>query len=522
MIRFTFYSSYNQHNMAIEELCQVHYLMSSVNPPYSSFSIGVPNWLFEEIITLSVLSGKDNSILECFRPRGKIVCVGESLTSELQIIQDFSNMRGKARLPLLLLTPSSLSDNICDQVVTLDSELVIKQVYSLLNSYFLIFIFNSSEKGIFRVLGAIMASIDYSGTIPIFIDTSNVSQPGQKSIFGNCYFNLDISNEKGKSKFKILLECLISTLSSTTGIGASFSDLIRVFGKSKSLFYGISSSNELDIALKDSIDQAGEQLILALPEEIEYLETILVVINSEKSLSLQTMNNTSLKVINTFGKDFEVHFSSSTDADIKGYNIVIILTDLNSVEHVFPLSSSTDIFTPRNIPKRTFLDGEEKLSKNDDPSEISDEDERFNILSKIFSKSEIYIFDDGGLPLFASHRPAGQEVCLYTGLFSAIQSMSSDLIGHTPDHLTAGDKRCVFISKSGPGNSQLRGVAICSEGFEQHARNDLKISMDLVKKFIEHGEPEYAINDKMQGFLVQGFNSGTLGSIFQNSSFHAS
>ncbi|MFX0084565.1 MAG: hypothetical protein ACFFAU_02745 [Candidatus Hodarchaeota archaeon] len=471
---------------------------------------------------MSVLSGKDSSILECFRPRGKIVCVGESLSSELQIIQDFINIRGKARLPLLLLTPSSLSDNICDQVVKLDSELVIKQVYSLLNSYFLIFIFNSSEEGIFRVLGTIMASIDYSGTIPIFIDTSRVSQSGQKSIFGKCYFNLDISDERGKLKFKILLDCLISSLSSTTGIGASFSDLIRVFGKSKSLFYGISSSNELDIALKDSIDQVGEKLILALPEEIEHLETILVVINSESSLSLQIMNNTSLEMINTFGKDFEVYFSSSIDANIKGYNIVIILTDLNPIENVFSFSSSTDTFTTRNIAKRTSLNDAKKLPQNSDPSEISDEDERFDILSKIFSNSEIYIFDDGGLPLFASHRPAGQEVCLYTGLFSAIQSMSSDLIGHTPDHLTAGNKRCVFISKPGPGNSQLRGVAICSEGFEQHARNDLKISMNLVKNFMEHGEPEYAINDKMQGFLVQGFNSGTLGSIFQNSSFHAS
>ena len=53
---------------------------------------------------MSVLSGKDSSILECFRPRGKIVCVGESLSSELQIIQDFINVKGKARLPLLLLT----------------------------------------------------------------------------------------------------------------------------------------------------------------------------------------------------------------------------------------------------------------------------------------------------------------------------------------------------------------------------------------------------------------------------------
>jgi hypothetical protein len=100
--------------------------------------------------------------------------------------------------------------------------------------------------------------------------------------------------------------------------------------------------------------------------------------------------------------------------------------------------------------------------------------------------------------------------------------MSSDLIGHTPDHLSAGNKRCVFVSESGPGNSQIRGVAICSEGFEQQARSDLDISMNLVKDFMEHGEPEYAINDKLQGLLVEGFNSGTLGNIIQECNFHAS
>ena len=133
---------------------------------------------------MNVLSEKNNSILECLRPRGKIVCIGENLSTELQIIQDCINKKGQSRPPLLLLTPSALGDNVCDQVVTLDSETVFKQINSLLNSYFLIFIFNSSEEKIVRILGAIMASIDYSGSIPIFIDTGDGLQQNQRALFG--------------------------------------------------------------------------------------------------------------------------------------------------------------------------------------------------------------------------------------------------------------------------------------------------------------------------------------------------
>lgn len=471
---------------------------------------------------MSILSEKNNSILECLRPRGKIVCIGENLSTELQIIQDCINKKGKSRPPLLLLTPSALGDNVCDQVVTLDSEIVFKQIKSLLNSYFLIFIFNSSEEKIVRILGAIMASIDYSGSIPIFIDTGNGLQQNQRSLFGKCYFNLDCSIESGKQKFEVLLNCIISSLSPSTGLETSFTDLIRVFGKTQSLFYGISSSIDLDLALKGVIDQIGKILVLALPEEIEILEAILVFINSGSPLSLQTMNEISLKLTNTFGKDFEVHFSSSTDTNLKGYDIAIILSDVNHVEEIYPISPSADLISPSITSNGSFKNSEKKIVSKNDSTEEYTEDDRFYILGKIFSTSEIYIFDDGGLPLFASHRPAGQEVCLYTGLFSAIQSMSSDLIGHTPDHLSAGNKRCVFVSESGPGNSQIRGVAICSEGFEPQARNDLDISMSLVKDFMEHGEPEYAINDKLQGLLVEGFNSGTLGNIIQERNFHAS
>lgn len=471
---------------------------------------------------MSVLSSKNNEILECFRPRGKIVCVGESLLNELQIIQNYQIKNAKSRLPLLLLTPSTLGDNFCDQVVTFNSEAVLKQVHSLLNSYFLIFIFNSNEEGILRILGIVMASINYSGSIPIFIDTGNGFNSNQKSLFGKNYFQIDCSNNNGREEFLIFLEFFTSSLNASIGLGVSFSDLIRIFGNSRNLYFGISSSNDLNAALTESIDQIGEKLVLAMPEEIEVLDAILVFVTSGTSLSLQKMNDISLELTKTFGQDFEVYFSSSKNVEAEGEKIVVILTDVNPIQDIFPLNSSSELSSLDIVKSESLENIETNKILNSEDSEVSDEDERFNILGKIFLNSEIYIFDDGGLPLFASHRPAGKEVCLYTGLFSAIQSMSSDLIGHTPDHLTAGNKQCVFISKSGPHNSQVRGVAIYSEGFEHKARNDLDISMNLVKECMRLGDPEYAINDKIQGVLVQGYNSGTLGNLVQELNFQAS
>jgi hypothetical protein len=68
----------------------------------------------------------------------------------------------------------------------------------------------------------------------------------------------------------------------------------------------------------------------------------------------------------------------------------------------------------------------------------------------------------------------------------------------------------------------LRGVAIFNAGFEQSARNDLVASMNLVKGLLEKGEPEYAINDKIQGLLVNGFQNGSINSILKSDNFHAS
>ena len=463
-----------------------------------------------------------NSILEYFRPRGKIVYIGEDLTVELEIINDYLATKNEDRLPQLFLTTNrEHKTDICDQVVIFDSETMMPQIYRLLNSYFLIFIFNSSEKGIFKILGAILASIEFSGSIPLFIDTGTSLSQSQKEFFGECYFNFDCSLEEDKWKFLVFLDSIISGLTSSTGLGVSFSNLIRIFGNSKCMYYGISSSADLTNAIGESIDQIGEKLVMELPEKLELLQVIFLSINSGDALNLKSLNETSKQIAKTFGKEIEIVFSNPIDSQVSGYKIVLILTDSHPIDSIMYNPSSTDLLNsiiPQLASCETSNEG-----TSADPLFFSEtsEEERFKVLNRIFSDSEIYIFDDGGLPLFASHRPAGQEVCLYTGLFSAIQSMSSDLIGHTPDHLTAGDKQCVFISQLGPHNSQLRGVAIFNAGFEQSARNDLAASMKLVKGLLEKGEPEYAINDKIQGLLVNGFQNGSIDSILK-SGFHAS
>ena len=460
-------------------------------------------------------------MMDYFRPKGKIICIGDNLNSELELINTILEADDTKRLPVLLLSSTNQQSDYVDQAVIFDPDITLPLVHNLLNSHFLFFIFNSSEQGILRILGTILASIEYRGSIPIFIDTGSGFSLDKRNFLGECYFHFDISNDHASKQFQIFLEGMISALASTSGVGISFSNLLQIFGKSSCLFYGISFSNSLDEVLDSIVDQIGESLVSALPETLEQLEVIFVSVISKYSLNLQTMNKITKKFTNTFGQEIEIHFSNSCEKELEGYEAFAILTDNHPVQEIISL------ITP--IPNSIFDDSEESstdtnlLTHHQNKTEDEDdEDMKFKILGKIFSETEVYIFDDGGLPLFASHRPAGQEVCLYTGLFSAIQSMSSDLIGHSPDHLTAGDKRCMFITQRGPDNVQLRGVAICAEGLEDKARKDLKVSLDLVQSFIIQGEPEYVINDKLQGILVSSYQNGELGNIFSTVKYQAS
>ncbi|MHA2345402.1 MAG: hypothetical protein ACXACP_01655 [Candidatus Hodarchaeales archaeon] len=461
------------------------------------------------------------SMMDYFRPRGKIICIGDTLKTELTIITKISESNTEYRVPILLLSSSEESSELVDQVVVFESNKTISQVHNLLNSYFLFFIFNSSEYGILGILGSILASIEYRGSIPIFIDTGPGISLDQRKLLGECYFNFPIIKEESKEQLSIFIETLVSVLTPTSSIGVSFSDLIQIFGNSKNVFHGISSSLDLESVMDEIINQIGENLVNTLPETLEELDTIFIIVISGNPLSLHSMNKITTKFSNTFGEEFTIHFSNSIDNKFEGYKTLAVLTDINLIQEIIPSTASfpefnfdKDAIDPANELTFSF---QERNSDTD-----NDEDFRFRILGQIFSESEVYIFDDGGLPLFSSHKPAGQEVCLYTGLFSAIQSMSSDLIGHSPDHLTAGDKRCVFITKKGPNEVQLRGVAICGEGSEDIARNDLKVSIDLVQGYMQQGEPDYAINDRIQGVLVQSYQKGELSNGLSITNYQAS
>jgi hypothetical protein len=457
--------------------------------------------------------------MEYFRPRGKIVCIGDNIKPELEIIQDILSTNNDNRLPVLLLSSNQSFNELADQVVIFDSDTTISQVHNLLNASFLFFIFNSNDQGIFSILGSILASIEYRGSIPIFIDTGYGLASKQRRMLGECYFHFDLEDKTSYDNFLIYLTSMLSVLSPTSGLGVSFSDLIQIFGKSKCLFYGMAFSQDLDELLDALVDQIGAKLVNALPEVIEDLEVILISVISGEALSLHQMNTITNKLINTFGKEFTIHFSNAVEEDLVGFKTLALVTDVHPIQEIIPSNTS---FSFANLENQ-FSNSELSFTfKKDESTKENEEDVRFQILGKIFSESEVYIFDDGGLPLFASHRPAGQEVCLYTGLFSAIQSMSSDLIGHSPDHLTAGDKECFFVTQKGPNNIQLRGVAICGEGNEETARNDLKVTMDLVHSFMSQGEPEYAINDKIQSILVRSYQKGELTNGFAMARYQAS
>ncbi|MHA1542847.1 MAG: hypothetical protein ACTSQH_07710, partial [Candidatus Hodarchaeales archaeon] len=244
------------------------------------------------------------SMMDYFRPKGKIICIGDNLNSELELINTILEADDTKRLPVLLLSSTNQQSDYVDQAVIFDPDITLPLVHNLLNSHFLFFIFNSSEQGILRILGTILASIEYRGSIPIFIDTGSgfsLDIPifidtgsgfslDKRNFLGGCYFHFDISNDHASKQFQIFLEGMISALASTSGVGISFSNLLQIFGKSSCLFYGISFSNSLDEVLDSIVDQIGESLVSALPETLEQLEVIFVSVISKYSLNLQTMN----------------------------------------------------------------------------------------------------------------------------------------------------------------------------------------------------------------------------------------
>jgi hypothetical protein len=461
----------------------------------------------------------DNALLGYFRPRGKIVCIGD-IPSALDIIREYLTVKEEARLPLLHLTPHPVSNDLCDQIIVFNSDAVLSQIHNLLNSYFLLFIFDSSDTKTLPILLGVLDSIQGNGAIPLLIDIGKGFTTEYRKQIPGSYFHLDLTQDQTRWEFLVLLDSIISVFHSPKGLGVTFSDLIQIFGNTCKLFYGFSSSPDLEACTMNAIDKIGQMLAISHPEDLERLEALFITIHSQAPLNLKEMDGIITRLSTTFGKELENHLSNVVGSCFPDYTIALMLTDSHPIETVIPpLLQEVDSLITSLDPLQSV---DVVDASHSDKEELSDEDVRYKVLGQIFTDSEVYIFEDGGLPLFASHRPAGQEVCLYTGLFSAIQSMSSDLIGHTPDHMTAGDKQCVFTSQAGPDNAQLRGVAIYAEGNEHNARNDLEFTMNLVKTLLRQGEPAYAVNDLVQQVLIQGFKNGSINNLLQKDNFHAS
>ncbi|MHA1236763.1 MAG: hypothetical protein ACTSQ9_03770 [Candidatus Hodarchaeales archaeon] len=140
-------------------------------------------------------------MMDYFRPKGKIVCIGDDLNTELELINTILEADDTKRLPVLLLSLTNQSSEHVDQAVTFNPDITLPLIHNLLNSHFLFFVFNSSEQGILRILGTILASIEYRGSIPIFIDTGTGLSRDKKNFLGECYFHFDLSNSRTSKQF---------------------------------------------------------------------------------------------------------------------------------------------------------------------------------------------------------------------------------------------------------------------------------------------------------------------------------
>ena len=134
-------------------------------------------------------------MMDYFRPKGKIVCIGNNLNPELIQINSILESDETRRLPVLLLSSKDQRSEYVDQTVVFDSEITLPLVHNLLNSHFLFFIFNSNEAGILRILGTILASIEYRGSIPIFIDTGSGLTLDQRKFLGETYFHFNFTQQ---------------------------------------------------------------------------------------------------------------------------------------------------------------------------------------------------------------------------------------------------------------------------------------------------------------------------------------
>ena len=84
--------------------------------------------------------------MDYFRPKGKIICIGDNLNPELELINAVLEADDANRLPVLLLSSTAQKSEYVDQAVIFDPDITLPLVHNLLNSHFLFFVFNSTTR----------------------------------------------------------------------------------------------------------------------------------------------------------------------------------------------------------------------------------------------------------------------------------------------------------------------------------------------------------------------------------------
>ncbi|MHA1449008.1 MAG: hypothetical protein ACTSP4_06255 [Candidatus Hodarchaeales archaeon] len=128
-------------------------------------------------------------------------------------------------------------------------------------------------------------------------------------------------------------------------------------------------------------------------------------------------------------------------------------------------------------------------------------------------ESSLCLFNDGGLLLayvpgntdkkMNSSAPVETEPLILSGLLSAIQKMSGNLIGSELDTIKAGDKTCIFKKLTTDSGVVLNGVAIYDSKKEEEMEvfQRLKVLLALVDSLYQSSVSETCIKDRVDRIL---------------------
>lgn len=436
-----------------------------------------------------------------FKPKGKWICIGDVVV-ELQLIYNYFLKIPANRLPILYISTDGSTSVTGDQTVDLDSvNLSTDTIIHLLKAENLFIIFNSSDEKALNFLIKLGEIDNLKSVNMIFINTNEeLNSSLQEKISSVNFFSVNSLAHKGKLELLTLIDSFSTAVTEnydkSSILQPDYNVFRNIFNRSKFQLYALSSALNLEDGIEEVISRITNQLINTSSEDLSKIESIYLTISASENISRKQKEHIITKMTKNFGLDLKIYFSISLEPQIEqNYYILLVLTDYNAISYSSCENNDEPGFE-EVITQSLIMENSEELEFQ---NEIPHDELSAVSLDHLFNDLEYFVFNDGGLPLFTSHNlDTNPDACLYTGLFMAIQSMSSDIIGQGPDHLVAGNKKLVFIN-----NDKLRGVAICENGVEIKAKKQLNLSIELVRYLLESGEPEYSLNDKIHEMLTK-------------------